>query len=204
MTITQGTDNNVHIAFLYRLLKFLCLPLLFGLILVVHCHSKIWGSFIYSSDFTQKSIWLWLLAAFNAGLKQEVQCMCSRLFMSEMIHKSEVKMNVNEGFSIFHTADACWHVLIISTNFGVHREFWVWIWPSMEFIWPAAVTHNQLQTHGDTLPRCNSCTRRAQITSYQYTTLISDLWPNGAVAITGATESHSCEKGQRGHLLSLK
>lgn len=122
MTITQGTDNNVHIAFLYWLLKFLCLPLLFGLILVVRCHSKIWGSFIYSADFTQKSIWLWLSAAFNAGLKQAVQCMCSRLFMSEMIHKSEVKMNVNEGFSIFHTADACWHVLIISTNFGVNSE----------------------------------------------------------------------------------
>lgn len=39
---------------------------------------------------------------------------------------------------------------------------------------------------------------------YQYTALISDLWPNGAVAITGAQESRSCEKGQQGHLLSLK
>lgn len=52
--ITQGTNNNVHVALLYRLSNFPCLPLLFSLILGVCCHSKIRGRFIYSSDFTQK------------------------------------------------------------------------------------------------------------------------------------------------------
>lgn len=97
LMITQRTDNNVHIAFLYPLSKFFCL-LLFCLILVISCHSEIWASFIYSADFTQKSIWLWLSTAFNTALKQAVQCMHSRLFMSEMINKREVKMTLN-GFS---------------------------------------------------------------------------------------------------------
>lgn len=52
--------------------------------------------------------------------------MRSPIFMSEMIYKSEVKMNVNDKVISIFTPQMHTDVLIISTYFGVHREFCVW------------------------------------------------------------------------------
>lgn len=51
-------------------------------------------------------------------------------------------MNVSdEDIGIFQTTDAPWHLLMISAYCGVHSESFVWIWPSIEFTWPATVTY---------------------------------------------------------------
>lgn len=137
----EEPTSTSTLLFFTSFLKLPRLPFLFCLILVICCQSKIWGSFIYSADFTQKHL--------AVPLNSIIHCIktsskvCSLLWVQKW-HDSQKwsrKSILMVKTLAFQVEDASWHLLIISTYCGAHRESLVWIPPSIESTWPAALTY---------------------------------------------------------------